>query len=148
VLHRVQLHEGGYVKIALAIVVAVGLAIGLLWTRDTSKPSPRSTPVHGSSKTKLHPADSTPADSTRLPAPTLPTRKRLELTDDPVRRPLQEELHKQLRAFAVEAKLTDEQVDLFERDLSELAAIEAGALMNGVRARTFDGVLELNAELG
>lgn len=53
--------------------------------------------------------------------------------------------------FASEAELTDAQWNQFVSDLSELATSESAAWANGVKARgsdSFDGIIELNDELG
>lgn len=125
----------------LAVVVALGLVIGFWWTRDTTAPK---------------------APEIAKPKPTLDTRttltkrfsglhptpvKTLEPVEtDPEIRPQQDALWRDLRAFAKDTKLTDEQWEQFQRDLSELAATESAAWAQGLRT-DLNGIIELSDEL-
>jgi hypothetical protein len=77
-------------------------------------------------------------------------RRTLEPTEEhlPEIRKAQEVLWQQLRTFASDVKLSDAQWEQFERDLSELGAMDAVAFYGqALRTRDFEGVVELSEEL-
>lgn len=128
--------------LCISLVAALGLAIGLWWTRGTA-------PV---TETRTAPVTERRTPSTplaRIPAlrPTIPIKTLEPTSTDPEKRPHQEALWRDLRSFATEKKLTDAQWERFQRDLSELAAIESAAWAQGVRTDGFDGIVELSEEL-
>jgi hypothetical protein len=126
---------------AIAVVVVLGLVIGLWWTRDTTAPKE---PEIAKPKPTL---ETRAPLSTRFPRLRPTEVKSLEPTEtDPEIRPQQEALWRDLRAFAKDTKLTDEQWERFQRDLSELAATESAAWAQGLRT-DFNGIIELSDEL-
>ena len=150
-LRNAQLHGRGLAMktLGLSIVVALGLVLGLWWTREASvsrpavdqaaEPPPRARRAIGPSNAAMRPL-------VELAKRERPTLEPIEV--DPKRRKAQEALWQELRGFASEAELTDAQWDRFERDLSELAEIEATAWAKALKAENFEGVIELSQELG
>lgn len=152
--------------LGLSIVVALGLAIGLWWTREApraAREAPAEQPTDRA-PVGLEPLDrapigrapagstnATPPSATVHPRPELSTPERLTLepTDpDPKRRAAQESLWQYLRTFAKEAELTDAQWDRFVRDLSELATSESAAWDDSTKVGGFEDMSNLNDELG
>ena len=135
-------------KRLLGLTIAVGLVIGLWWTREESVSHPardRVTAAPVVSPVQVHRvgrSNATPVLEQERVRPTL------EATDaDPERHKAQEALWHHLRKFASDAKLTDTQWERFEDDLSELVATESAALTSSITAGDYDGLVELSEEL-
>lgn len=135
-------------KKLLGLTIALGVVIGLWWTREESVsspgrdrvfPAPVVSPVQ---VPRVGRSNATPVLEQQRVRPTLEARDA-----DPERHKAQEELWQQLRKFARDAKLTDTQWEQFEHDLSELVATESAALTNSIRAGDFEGLVELSEEL-
>jgi hypothetical protein len=132
--------------VVVVVVVALGLVIGFWWTRDTTAPK---APAIAKPKPTLETrASETRARlTTRFPGLRPTQVKTLEPVEtDPEIRPQQEALWRELLAFAKDTKLTDEQWERLQRDLSELAATESAAWAQGLRT-DFNGIIELSDEL-
>lgn len=137
--------------LGLSVVAALGLVIGVLWTREAP---PNEVTVsrpaidQGAQPSQAH-RPVVPRNAEAPPTLSNQERPTLEATAaDPSRRKAQERLWQELRTFASEAKLTDVQWAQFQRDLSELAESESAGWANAIKTGDFDDVLELNAELG
>jgi hypothetical protein len=139
--------------LGLSIVVGLGIVIGWWWTRDDVAPTPATQPSQHSRRTAAtqpSPRSLTSRSSVTSTRPTLaqqplPTLEPAEV--DPARRERQEELWRALRAFATDAELTDAQWEQFQRDLSELAALESATMRDAIATGNFDGIVDLSNEL-
>jgi hypothetical protein len=103
---------------AITVVVVLGVLIGWWWTR--TEPSP----VKTNPPAEVKPTVTRP----RLPTLTQPPLRTLQpAAVVPEVRQNQNQQWEQLRKFAADVQLTDEQFARFESDLSELAAMEDAA---------------------
>jgi hypothetical protein len=135
-------------KRAAIAILALGLAGGLMWRKHSA-------PTHSpASNVSPFTGVSSGSSSTSPSAPTLPTARlaakprTLEPTSsDEFYRGLQDKLWDELRHFAADVHLTDEQWTQLQADLLDLASTDGDAWKNALESGDWTGIVQLSNDL-